>query len=192
MIGTALRRRVRGARIWLVPVALVLLAVLVLWVAGGLRTVQATVGQRAEPEELISLARWDLLVHGVELGNRSDYDTAEPTKIKLRLRATFTGEKSVYGLGPQLVVVETLAGPAGIDPSPLTEGDRRGAFDPDVAREITLEFAWPDAPTPAPEILRVLIRDEEEQVNFLYPTAWAVGPGVDLHVDLPCDDRRTP
>ncbi|MET0693725.1 MAG: hypothetical protein ABWX96_19070 [Propionibacteriaceae bacterium] len=182
-----------GARIrpWLLPVAAVLCALLVLWAAGGLRTVVATSGRPAAAEQEIQLARWVLVIHRLELVDRSPEGTETPTAVRLHLRATFTGQASIFGVGTDLLTVETPAGPAGIDTSPSTSGARSGGFDPDVAQEIALDYRWPTAGAAAPATLRVLVRDEEEKESFLFNPEWSVNPTVAVHLDLPCPDRRT-
>lgn len=187
MRGLAVRQRLRP---WLIPAAVVVAATLLLWTTGGLRTVQATQGRPAEIGQEITLARWVLVVQRVELTNRTTYDTATPPTVRVYLRATFTGEASTYGLGPGLVEVQAPSGPAGIETSPTTDGERDGTFDPDVAQDISLAYPWPTAPATAPTELRVLIRDEAKTENYLFPTDWAAEPNVALHVDVPCEDRR--
>lgn len=164
---------------------------LALGAGGALRTVPGTQGRPTSPGEEIVLARWVLVVHRVELTDRDDYGGEAPPKVRLQLRATFTGDRSTYGLGSGLVEVRAPAGPVGIDPSAQTRGDRSsGGFDPDVAQEITLLYVWPDAPRPAPVTLRVLIRDERQTVNYLLPSSWAATPDVERYVDLDLDDQR--
>ncbi len=181
----------RLVRRWLVPVGIVLLAVGVLWAAGGLRTVQGAQGRSVAAEQPIDLARWTLVVHRIELVDGGAYDIKAPPVARLHLRATFTGEASAYGMGPTLLTVQGRDGAAGIEESPMTGGPRTGNFDPYVSRELTLDFRWPDPPTPAPAALRVLVRNEAEAENYLFPTEWSVGPTPVAHVDLPCPDRRS-
>ncbi len=185
-----MRERARTLRPWLAPVG-VLLAVLLALVAGGApRAAPGNQGRLAAAEEEIVLARWVLVVHRVELTDRDAYGGESPPTVRLQLRATFTGDRTECGLGTGLVEVQSPAGSVGIETSAQTSGDRSGDFDPDVGQELTLAFAWPGAPNPAPERLRVLIRDERDNENYLVPTDWRTALRVDRHADLVLDDQR--
>ena len=178
-----------AVRAWLVPAAVVVLAVVLLQLTGGLATVAGAQGRAAEAGEELTLARWVLVLRSAELVDGNEYDPdAEPSRLRLHLQATFTGERTTYGLGPSLVTVQ---GPPP-DTTPFTDGNRDGNLDPDVAQELTLDFPWPDAPRSAPATVRVLVRDEEERDNFIFGPTWGARAAPSLHVDLPCPDQRTP
>lgn len=111
--------------------------------------------------------------------------------MRVHLRATFTGMRSIYGLGPGLVTVATLTGALGVKEYAQVNGSRDGDFDPDVGRDITMDFRWPDAPADPPPTARVLVRDEWQGSNYLFTTGeWNLAATPVAHLDLPCPDRR--
>lgn len=178
------------ARAWWVPAVAVVVVLVLVQLTGGFATVRGAKGRAAAPEQELRFARWVLVVHDAELVAGSEYDPEDPPKVRVRLRATFTGEKSTYGLGAHLVTVQGPEGTAPLDDSPYSEGDRSSNADPDVAQELTLSFRWPDAPTASPSTIRVLLRDEEEKDNYLYSNVIAARAAPSVHVDLPLPDRR--
>ncbi|GAA1847309.1 hypothetical protein ACFFOM_01670 [Microlunatus capsulatus] len=181
-----------AVRLWLVPAAVLVLAVVVLAVSGGLDKVTGAQGRAAEPGEELALSRWVLVVRDAALVDGNDYDPAsEPPRVRLHLRATFDGEETAYGLPTSMVTVQLPPGLPPLDATPLTDGDRDGNLDPGVGQELTLELAWPDAPARAPGTVRVLVRDEEERDNYLTGDAWEVRPSPSRHVDLALPDQRT-
>lgn len=181
---------------WWVPAVAVVVVLALVQLTGGFATVSGARGRAAEVDTEITLARWTLVVHAAELLPGNEYEPEDPEdvlpdKVLVRVRATFTGERSTYGLGTDLVTVQGPLGTAPLDDSPSIEGDRSGDFDPDVPQDITLVFRWPDAPTTSPGTIRLLIRDEEEKGSYLFSAPeWGARAMPSVHLDLPCPDRR--
>ncbi len=186
------RVEVRGAlRLWLVPGVTVLLVLVLVAALGGFRSGRGAQGRPAAAEEVLDLARWQLVVHSAEVVRTDESDPQSPSAVRLRLRVTFTGQLSRYGLGPDVVSVAAPTGALDVEPFPLARGSRNGDFDPDVPQEVTLDFRWPDAPADPPPLIRVLVRDERPGENYLFDeTSWVPAPTPFAHLDLPCPDQR--
>jgi hypothetical protein len=186
-----LRGRLGPLRVWLLPAAAVLVVLALVALAGGFRGVEGAQGRRVPADAVVELARWSLVVHDVELVPGSPDDPSVPPEVLVHLRATFTGERSTYGIPQHLITVRAPDGPLGIEDFPAVDGPRQGGFDPDVPQEVSVGFTWSSAPATAPPVLRVILRDERESENYLYSAPqWGVAPTPVAHLDLPCPDRR--
>lgn len=172
------------------PVVAIVVVLALVQLGGGFATVSGAQGRAAGAEQELRFTRWVLVVHDAELVDGSEYEPEDPPKVRVRLRATYTGQKSTYGLGANLVTVQGPAGSTPLDDSPYPEGDRSGNADPGVAQELVLSFRWPDAPIASPGTIRVLLRDEEEKDNYLFAPELGARADPSVHVDLPCPDRR--
>jgi hypothetical protein len=186
------RVEVRGTvRLWLVPVAAVVVVLALVSALGGFRASQAAAGRLAHADEVLDLARWQLVVHSVELVRVDEYDPKTPPALRVSLRATNTTRQSIYGFGTDFITLATPNGPLDLAEYPAQHGSRNGDFDPDVPQEVTLDFSWPTVPGVAPPVVRVLVRDERQPTNYLFPTGeWTVKALPAAHLDLPCPDRR--
>lgn len=185
------RLEVRGAvRLWLVPVVAVLAVLVLVAALGGFRSSGGSQGRPVSAGAEIDLARWQLVVHGVEI-LPDPYDPKAPAALRVSLRATATADRTLYGLEPGFVSVATPAGPLDVAEYASRKGSRSGDFDPDVPQEVTLDFAWPTAPAQPPPLVRVLVRDERQGTNYLFSQGeWNLTPTPVVHLDLPCPDRR--
>jgi len=183
---------VRGTvRLWLVPAVAVLLVVVLLGLSGGLRSGRGSQGRTAAAAEQLDLARWQLVVHSVELVPGEDYDPTLPPSLRVALRATFLGERSTYGFERGLVGVQgTGGGPLGTEEEPSVTSVRSDGFDPDVPQELELDFTWPKAPATPPAVVRVLVHDERLKDNYLFDADWVLQPTPVAHLDLPLTDQR--
>jgi len=176
------------ARLWLVPVAVVLAVLALLVATGGLRAGHGATGRRAAAGEVLELARWRLVVHDVELA-RDPYDRKADPHLDVHLGVTLTGDRSTYALPSEVLSVTGPSGPLGVQDQPSVVSTRSG-YDPDVPQEVTLSYLWPGAPATAPGVVRLLVRDESMQENFLTSADWEVRPTPVAHLDLPCADLR--
>jgi hypothetical protein len=186
------RIEVRGTvRLWLVPVAVVVVVLALVTALGGFRASQGAAGRGVRSDEVLDLARWQLVVHGVELVRGDEYDPKTPPALRVSLRATNTTRQSIYGFETDFVTLATPTGPVDVEEYPAQHGSRNGNFDPDVPQEVTLDFSWPRIPAVPPPVVRVLVRDERQPTNYLFPSGdWAVEAIPAAHLDLPCPDRR--
>ncbi|WP_375425203.1 hypothetical protein [uncultured Friedmanniella sp.] len=186
------RGELRGVvRLWLVPVVAVVVVLALVAGFGGFRSGRGAQGRSADADEVLDLARWQLVVHTVELIPADRYDPKAGPALRVHLRATFTGMRSVYGMDPRLVTVATPTATLPVSEDPEFKGPREGDFDPDVPQEITVDYRWPNAPAQSPPVVRVLVRDERQGTNYLFTTGeWNVTATPRAHLDLPCPDNR--
>ena len=189
-------RRRRLAQSW-APVAVVVLLVGLVGATGGFDRATGTGPRRFEPGRDIVLARWVLVVEGVDLVDTTSYDSPSPPTFRIRLRATWTGDATTDVLGAGLVSVVVPGGPeTAPDLTTATAGPYSGGFDPDVPRPAELEVVWPagaDEKAPrrlAPATVQVVVSDEREAQNFLFADEWVTTAPLG-HVDVPVTDSRT-
>ncbi len=192
-------KRARRRRLTLswAPVVAVVLLVGLLGATGGLGRAPGTGPRRFEPGQPIVLARWVLVVEGVDLVDTTTYDSPSPPTLRVRLQATWTGDATTDGLGAGLVSVVVPGGPAtASDVTTATAGPYSGGFDPDVPRPAELEVVWPagadeKAPhLPTPATVQVVVSDERPAQNFLFADEWVTTAPLG-HVDVPVTDSRT-
>jgi len=182
-------------RHWLTP-AILAVVVLVVAVTGGFRAAPPVGTSDYPAGETITLRRWLLVVKSVELVDTTTYDSPQAPALRVTLTATWTGDRSVYGLTGDLVGVVVPGGPA-TEPQATTVNmdGYSGGFDPDVPRPLVLEYTWPagstetSPPSPAPALAQVVIRDERPAQNFLYSDQWVTTRPIG-NVSTPVVDHR--
>ena len=179
------------------PVVVVLLVVGLVAATGGFGRAPGVGPRRFALGQPVVLARWVLVVQGVDLVDTTTYDSPSAPTFRIRLSATWTGDETTALLGAGLVSVVVPGGPATATAvTTLAAGAYSGGFDPDVPRPAQLEVVWPagadeNAPRlPAPGTVQVVLSDEREAQNFLVADEWVTTSPLG-HVDVPLTDKRT-
>ncbi|WP_139209807.1 hypothetical protein [Microlunatus flavus] len=197
MSPTAARTPRRRTALGWIPLVVVVLLVGLVAATGGLAKAPGVGPRRFAVGEPVVLARWVLVVDGVDLVDTTSYGSPSAPTLRVRLRATWTGDATEPLLSSGLVHVVVPGGPPpAADVSSVAAGAYSGGFDPDVERPATLEVVWPDGAdettprVPAPATVQVVVRDEREAQNFLYADQWQVTDPLG-HVDVPVTDSRT-
>lgn len=189
-------RRRPPRRYWL-PAAGLVLVLLSVGLGGGFGRAPAVGVATFSVDRAITLQRWVVVVEQVELVDTTSYDSPQAPALRVKLTATWTGDRSTFGLPQGLIGVVVPDGPsAAVEQSAGPAGRYSGGFDPDLPRPAVLDFTWPDGatesapPVPAPSVVQVVISDERPAQNFLFPDSWATTDPIG-QVSVPVTDRRT-
>ncbi len=196
--------RLRSRLVSLIAVGVVLLAVLLTWLLGGLAPAPAIGVTRLPLGGQIELSRWTLVVSKLELADTDSYGNPSLTTLRLWTTATWHGDAStvgpVWGLGDDLIGLDVPGGPVPEDPSTLTVDGYSGGFDPGITRPLVLDFPWPPERVPyeqetQPEVPRVpatvdvVVHDEYQAPNLLFADDWRTTEPIG-YVRVPVQDVR--
>lgn len=176
---------------WLVPIAIALVLVLIIWLAGGFKPASASAGPPAMLDEEIQLRRWTVVVHRIALVDTSPQGYDIDPAFRVWATVTLTDDES-QPAPLEEIRVAVPGGPRPGDPS-LQNDVANTDFGPDVPQNLVLDYRWPDrdkAPhLPAPRSVRVVIRDERLTHNYIYGDDWVVGAPAGV-ITARVDDRR--
>jgi hypothetical protein len=193
-ISSTITPRTRNLLVgWLAPLVLVLALLLVVWVAGGFRPAEDLAGPRARLGEQLELRRWTITVHRVVLVDLAPEGYDQDPAFRVRATVTLTGHETVDLLPERLIEVRVPGGPT-TGGFRLVGSNRGFAFDPDVPREVLLDYPWPvwEKPRqlPAPEEIAIVVRDEQWSYNYVFGDALTVRDPAGVIVTTVDDQRK--
>lgn len=188
----AARSRTRGLLTgWLIPVAILLVLVLIIWLAGGFKPASAIAGPQARLGEQIELRRWTVVVHRIALVDTSPDGYDIDPSFRVWVTATLTDDESQPAPLDEIRVA-VPGGPQPGDPT-IQRGGADSDFGPDVPRALVLDFRWPDRDKPphlaAPGSVGIVVRDERISHNYIYGDDWVPGAPAGV-IMTPVPDRR--
>lgn len=179
----------KGNRGPLAIVAVVLLALVAVALAGGFATA-ADRGRTVAVDSPIHLARWTVQVEGCSWTDRTLSDSPTDPVLRITVGLTNTAQET-DSPSPQLFALL-------VDGQQLTEwseaygGERSYGYDPGVGRAGSFDFNWPVDPgvrATLPDQVRLVVSDEHPRVGLATGRGYAVGSPV-AGVDLACTDDR--
>lgn len=176
---------------WLIPVAIVLVLVLIIWLAGGFKPAPALAGPRVALGRTIELRRWTVVVHRIALVDTSPEGYDIDPSFRVWATVTLTDDET-QSAPLEEIQVAVPGGPQPGDPS--IQGDAGNTdFGPDVPRDLVLDYRWPDrdkAPhLPAPRSVGIVVRDERISHSYIYGDDWVAGQPAGVII-VRVDDRR--
>jgi hypothetical protein len=193
-ISSTITPRTRNLLVgWLAPIVLVLALLLIVWAAGGFRPAEDLAGPRARLGEQLELRRWTITVQRVALVDLAPEGYDQDPAFRVEATVTLTGRETVDLLPERLIEVRVPGGPR-TDGFRLVGSDRGYAFDPDVPRDVLLDYPWPDwekpPHLPAPEEVAIVVRDEQRSYNFVFGDELTVRDPAGVIVTAVDDQRK--
>lgn len=184
--GTARLRRL-PLLVWVAALVTVLVGLTA--ALGGLGSAPDR-GWPVAPGEEILLTRWRIHVDRAALVDESYAGQQRDPRIRVELRIEFIADETECCLTDRMLEVR-YAGRTSVHPLDDYRDPRSILhFDPDVVAAHVLLFRIEpvDLPTPVPDRVEVVVRDERRTSSPIW-SEWVAGYAA-ASVDLPCPDER--